>query len=300
MVAVRDPETNFLANSFYITLFDILQGLVFLLLVLVFLTARFSTTVNRSKTWFMFIGSIMEWCASYLIIIGQQTGDGPSIGLCTFQAAMIYSSNPFVTSAALSLTFELFIKLKAALNRTGPLSEKWAWGLVLFPPSIYLVVFIWVIAVGIGHPNLVERDNLSMFCHIRVSEDIGLAQPFVVSATVTLLVLILITIFSVWNSVILVGYKRKTGEFISEDSSPFRMSIFIRRTALVTALTVLGIIMAVTSFVQPSQHNSPGWNLSLTAMPICAFLLFGTRMDLIRVWFCLGAPPGLKAESSSV
>ncbi len=81
---------------------------------------------------------------------------------------------------------------------------------------------------------------------------------FVVSATVTLLVLILITIFSgmiqhtnafpsywtslsVWNSVILVGYKRKTGEFISVNSSPFRMSIFIRRTALVTALTVLAI-----------------------------------------------------------
>lgn len=119
MVAVRDPETNFLANSFYITLFDILQGLVFLLLVLVFLTALFSTAVNRSKTWFMFIGSIIEWCAAYLLIIGQ-TGDGPSIDVCTFQATMIYSSNPFVTSAALSLTFELFIKLKAALNRTGP------------------------------------------------------------------------------------------------------------------------------------------------------------------------------------
>ncbi|SJL02478.1 uncharacterized protein ARMOST_05806 [Armillaria ostoyae] len=246
------------------------------------------------------MGSIIEWCASYLIIIGQQTGDGPSIGLCTFQAAVIYSSNPFVTSAALSLTFELFVKLNAVLNQTGPPSKEWTWGLVLFPPLIYLMVFIWVIAVGIGHPNLVERDDLSMFCHIKVSEDIGLAQPFVVSATVTLLVEILIAIFSVWNNVILVGYKRKTGEFISENDSPFRMSVFIRRTALVTALTILGIIMAITSFVQPPQHNSPAWNISLTAMPICTFLLFGTRMDLIRVWFCLGTPPGRTAEISSV
>lgn len=46
------------------------------------------------------------------------------------------------------------------------------------PPSTYSVVFVWVIAVRIEHPNLVERDNLSMFCHIRVSEDIGLAQPY--------------------------------------------------------------------------------------------------------------------------
>ncbi|KAK0473144.1 hypothetical protein EDD18DRAFT_1226990 [Armillaria luteobubalina] len=301
MVAGQESDTSFLADSFYITLFNILQGLLFLLLTLVFLTAIFSSTVNRrSKTWFMFMGSIIEWCASYLIAIGQQTGKGPPVGLCMFQAAVIYSSNPFVTSAALALTVELFVKLKAMTNQTGTLSRKWTWGLVSFPPLIYLIVFIWVLIIGIEHPELVERDDADMFCHIKVSKEIGLAQPFVVSATVTLLVEILIVIFSVWNNVILFNHKRKTGVLLSENSSPFSLSAFIRRNALMTALTVVGIILATTSFVQPSQHNFPAWNLSLTAMPICVFLLFGTRMDLIRVWFCLGSRPGRRTDISSV
>ncbi|PBK66980.1 hypothetical protein ARMSODRAFT_1020948 [Armillaria solidipes] len=215
MTAVRELETNFLVDSFYITLFDILQGLIFSLLLLVFLTALFSPTVKRSKT-----------CP-------------PPVALCTFQSAGIYSSNPFVTSAAFALVFELFIKLKAALNRTGPLSVKWSWGLVIFPVVVYVIVFIWVIAVGISHPSLVELDGTHMFCHIIVSQEIGLAQPFVVSATVTLLAEILVVVFSVWTNIILFNHKRKTGEFLSENSSPFSMSAFIRRNALMAALTTI-------------------------------------------------------------
>ncbi|KAK0491455.1 hypothetical protein IW261DRAFT_1437771 [Armillaria novae-zelandiae] len=295
-----EPGTSFLADSFYITLFDILQGLIFSLLLLVFLTALFSSTVNRSKTWFIFMGSVAEWCASYLLLIGQQVGSPPPVALCTFQSAGIYSSNPFVTSAAFVLVFELFINLKAVLNHTGPMSVKWTWGLVMFPVLVYMIVFIWVIAVGISHPNLVELDYTHMFCHIIVSPEIGLAQPFVVSATMTLLAEILVVVFSVWTNIILFKHKRKTGEFLSENSSPFSMSAFIRRNALMTALTTVGIIFAITSFVNPSDSNFPAWNLGLTAMPICTFLLFGTRMDLLRVWFCLGIPLGHRTQTSSV
>ncbi len=81
MAAVREPVTNFLVDSFYITLFDILQGLILSLLLLVFLTALFSPTVKRSKTWFIFMGSVIEWCASYLILIGQQIGSPPPVAL---------------------------------------------------------------------------------------------------------------------------------------------------------------------------------------------------------------------------
>lgn len=299
MATVRDLGANFLADSFYITLFDILQGLMFSLLLLVLLTALFSP-VKRSKTWFIFVGSVVEWCASYLILIGQQIGGPPPVALCAFQSAGIYSSNPFVTSAAFALIFELFIKLKAALNRTGPMSVKWSWGLVIFPVFVYVVVFIWVMAVGISHPNLVKRDATNMFCHMEVSEEIGLAQPFVISATVTLLAEILVVVFSVWTNIILFNHKRKTGEFLSENSSPFDMSAFIRRNALMTALTVAGIIFAITSFLETSDPNFPAWNLGLTAMPTCVFLLFGTRMDLLRVWFCLGTPIGHRTEISSV
>ncbi|KAK0444330.1 hypothetical protein EV421DRAFT_1800509 [Armillaria borealis] len=294
------PTITFLASSFYVTLFDILQGSLFSLLLLVFLTAQFSSIVNRSKTWFVFIGSTTAWCASYLLLIGQQIGEEPSVGYCTVQAALIYSSNPFAVSAALALELELFIKLETALSRLGTVSEKWTQGLVLFPVFVYLIVFIWAVSVGISHPDLVEREATNMFCHIKVSPEIGLAQPFVVSATVTLLVEILVVVFSVWTNIILFHHKRKTGVFPSENSSPFSMSAFIRRNALMTALTVLGIIMATTSFVESGDPNFPAWNLSLTAMPICTFLLFGTRTDLLRVWFCLGTLPDQKTEISSV
>lgn len=294
------PAMPFLASSFYVTLFDILQGLLFSLLLLVFLTAQFSSVVKRSNTWFVFIGSTTVWCASYLLLIGQQIGEEPSVGYCTFQAALIYSSNPFAVCAALALELELFINLETALSRLGPVNKKWPQGLVLFPVFMFFIVFIWTVSVGIAHPNLVEREATNMFCHIKVSPEIGLAQPFVVSATVTLLVEIFVVVFSVWTNKILFQHKKKTGVFPSENSSPFSMSVFIRRNALMTALTILGIIMATTSFVESGNPNCAAWNLSLTAMPICTFLLFGTRTDLLRVWFCLGALRDQKTEVSSV
>ncbi len=87
-----NPETGFPVSLVYVTLFDILQGLLFSLLLLVFLTAQMSSTVKRTKTWFMFIGSIVEWCAAYLVLFGHQIGDRPPVGLCAFQAAVIYST----------------------------------------------------------------------------------------------------------------------------------------------------------------------------------------------------------------
>ncbi len=183
MAAVREPLTNFLVDSFYITLFDILQGLILSLLLLVFLTALFSPTVKRSKTWFIFMGSVIEWCASYLILIGQQIGSPPPVALCTIQSAGIYSSNPLCVAAFHGLSFcwlfcdqficptaslvphllwfsrsvfmvlsfclldlcwhflvlQLFIKLKAALNRTGPMSVKWSWGVSLYSFQPFMV-----------------------------------------------------------------------------------------------------------------------------------------------------------------
>ncbi|KAK0461677.1 uncharacterized protein EV420DRAFT_121517 [Desarmillaria tabescens] len=268
------PKTSFPASIFYVMLFDILQGLLFSLLLLVLLTAQFSSAVKRSKTWFVFIGSIVGWCASYLLLFGHQIGDGPPVGLCAFQAAVIYSTNPFGPSAALALELELFINLKALVNQTGGLGVKGVWGLVLFPLLVYCIMLAWVITVGLSHPNLLEREPAHMFCHIRSptdSEGISLAQPSVVSAALAML------------------HKRKVGASQSTSTaSLLSTSDLIRRNSFVTALTVFGVVMAITSYSQLSEAN-PVWNLALAGVPIVTFFLFGTHMDFIRVWFCLSA-----------
>ncbi|PBK93745.1 hypothetical protein ARMGADRAFT_105458 [Armillaria gallica] len=292
---VSSETDGFPASLFYVTLFNILQGLFFSLLLLVFLTAQFSSTVKRTRTWFMFIGSIVEWCAAYLILFGHQTGDRPPVGLCAFQAAVIYSTTTFAPSAALAFELELFINLKALVNQTGRLSGKGTWGLVLFPPLVYFIMLIWVVTVGVSRPNQLERDGAHMFCHMRSptsSEEPTLARPPVVSAVVAMLAGFLIVIFSVWNNVIIIQYKKKMGvsQSTSTSISLLSTSDLIRRNSFVIALTVLGIVMAITSFSRLSDAN-PAWNLALTGVPIATFFLFGTHMDLIRVWFCLSASP---------
>ncbi|KAK0499616.1 hypothetical protein EDD18DRAFT_857669 [Armillaria luteobubalina] len=289
------PESGFPENLFYVTLFDVLQGLLFSLLLLVFLTAQFSSTVKRTKTWFIFIGSIVQWCAAYLLLFGHQIGDKPPVGLCAFQAAVIYSSTVFAPSAAFAIELELFIKLKAFMNQTGGLSGKGTWGLVLFPLMVYFIMLIWAVTIGVSQPNLLERDGAYMFCYLRSptsSEEPTLARPPVVSAVVAMLVGFFIVIFSIWNNVIIVQHKRKMGASQNTNMSTSLLSTseFVRRNSFVTALTILGIVMAMTSFLRLSATN-PAWNLALTGVPIATFFLFGTHMDFIRVWFCLSVSP---------
>ncbi|KAK0491457.1 hypothetical protein IW261DRAFT_1437791 [Armillaria novae-zelandiae] len=290
-----NAENEFPASMFYVMLFDILQGLLFSLLLLVFLTALFSSAVKRTKTWFIFIGSTVAWCAAYLLLFGHQIGGRPPVGLCTFQAAVIYSTTTFTPSAALAFELELFITLKALVHQSSKLSGKGAWGLVLFPLIVYFIMLVWVVTVGVSQPNLVERNGAYMFCYMRRptgSEESTLARPPVVSAVVVILAGFLIVIFSVWNNVIIAQYKRKmrASQSTSTTMSLLSTSDLIRRNSFVTALTILGIVMATTSFLQLSDAN-PAWNLALTGVPIATFFLFGTHMDLIRVWFCLSVSP---------
>lgn len=67
----------------------LITGLVLQLPVV--LTAWLSPRIQRSSTWFPFLGSWIVSSLVYLLLVGQQTGPPPFFGLCVTQAALVYA-----------------------------------------------------------------------------------------------------------------------------------------------------------------------------------------------------------------
>ncbi|KAK0200396.1 hypothetical protein DFS33DRAFT_1361252 [Desarmillaria ectypa] len=58
--------------EFCIQTFDAILIVTLVLLGLTSLTVKLSPCISRSKTWYLFIGSTMLWCAAYLLLLGRQ------------------------------------------------------------------------------------------------------------------------------------------------------------------------------------------------------------------------------------
>jgi len=265
----------------WIILFDVLQVLALAFLGLMLGTSLVSVEVSRSMTWRVFIAAVMEWCLSYIIMFGHQgTTNPPVFDLCIFQAAAIYGSNPLVTCAALGLVFELHLRLSATIFNKKPLGKTGLVCILLCPFVMYFAIFFWVISFGYAHQELVQLDLTNMYCHIESpGSTLSFENPFIVSAAVTLVLEVLIFIFSIWTAVRLFRHS----SFAAESSSPFSRSMFIRRNTLMAVLSVVGIAMAATSFIK----TNPYWNLALTIMPLATAALFGTHKNFLHAWAAL-------------
>jgi hypothetical protein len=88
--------------------FNILSGLGFILLAVVFFTALLSSRVKRVSTWYCYI---MAWMAFYITpfpVTGHQThaDPPPSFAPCVVNSALMYASRPlqvhFVRDSGLS------------------------------------------------------------------------------------------------------------------------------------------------------------------------------------------------------
>lgn len=93
--------------EFVVELFDAILISILVLLGMTCATARLSSRISRSKTWFLFIGSTMFWCVAYLLLLGRQGNQEPPFGICILQSALGYAANPFTTISALGLVLEV-------------------------------------------------------------------------------------------------------------------------------------------------------------------------------------------------
>ncbi|KAK0187123.1 hypothetical protein F5146DRAFT_1063578 [Armillaria mellea] len=271
--------------EFCVQAFDAILIITFVLLGVTSFTAKLSSRISRSKTWYLFIGSTMFWCIAYLFLLGRQGNQEPPFGICLLQSALVYSANPVATISALGLVLELHMKLNILSFSDKRLKEWQSWFLAM-PPAVGVVVFFYVLGVGAAHATAVERDPSRIFCHITHIGSFGIGQPFIISAVTTMIPDAFVLLFSGLVAVKICISKRRYGQALpSNGTARITVSWVIRVTAL-TVLLSIGNIMAITSLVMDPNTSAAGWNLALTSMPVSVFLLFGTQMDFLHLWCC--------------
>lgn len=271
--------------EFCVQTFDAILTISFVLLGITGLTAKLSSRISRSKTWYLFIGSTMFWCAAYLLLLGQQGNQEPPFSICLLQSALVYSANPVATLSALGLVLELHMKLNILSFSDKRLKEWQSWFLAV-PPAVGVVVFFYVLGVGAAHATAVERDPSRIFCHIAHIGSFGIGQPFIISAVTTMIPDAFVLLFSGLVATKVCISKRRYGQALPpNENARITVSWVIRVTAL-TVLLSIGNVMAITSLVMDPSTSAAGWNLALTSLPVSVFLVFGTQMDFLHLWCC--------------
>ncbi|KAJ7907932.1 hypothetical protein B0H13DRAFT_1879152 [Mycena leptocephala] len=119
----------------WVLAFNILSGLGFILLAVVFFTALLSSRVKRVSTWYCYMMAWMAFCITPFPVIGHQThaDPPPSFAPCVVNSALMYASRPLqvhfvrdsgpsfetIFSAAfgtLSLILQLYLNVSARLR----------------------------------------------------------------------------------------------------------------------------------------------------------------------------------------
>ncbi|KAK0218810.1 hypothetical protein IW262DRAFT_1058938 [Armillaria fumosa] len=271
--------------EFCVQAFDTILIISFVLLGITGLTAILSSRISRSKTWYLFIGSTMFWCAAYLFLLGRQGDEEPLFGICLLHSALVYSANPVATLSALGLVLELHMELNILSFSDKRLKQWQSWFLAV-PPAVGVVVFFYVLGVGAAHATAVERDPSRIFCHITHIGIFGIGQPFIISAVTTMIPDVFVLLFSSLIAIKVCISKRRYGQALPPSGNARITASWVIRITALTVLLSIGNVMAITSLVMDPSSSAAGWNLALTSMPVSVFLVFGTQMDFLHIWCC--------------
>ncbi|KAK7440642.1 hypothetical protein VKT23_016991 [Stygiomarasmius scandens] len=258
--------------------FDVLQALALVLLLVTYFAALFSKSITRMKTWFCLMLSSIIYCISFLLLVGHQDGPDPPFPLCIFQAGLIYAAPATVAASGLGFVIELYMRLSSGLTMTE-LSHRKITVLMFLSPLAHLLVF-WVgIFGGLSNQSAVERIPSGMYCHINAS----VPTMFTGVTTVTFLVLMVLleayTGYYLWRRRRGLVSLRSRG---SDGSFPFKLFI---RMAVFTLVGGMGMIMVDILMNTKSSASSADITLDLLAIiPLSIAILFGSQTEYLKVY----------------
>ncbi|KAJ3842022.1 hypothetical protein F5878DRAFT_426098 [Lentinula raphanica] len=236
--------------------FDILQFIALALISLTYLFALLSKRPQRMKTWFALMVSSLVYCISYLLLVGHQTGPEPPLGLCLFQAGLIYAAPPVVASAGLAFVVELYLRL-----------------------TTMMVTFWIAMFTGLSNLGAIQRNSQQMFCHLL--DDLPTTVTGILAAVlvVSMILLELYTIYYFW---------RQRGIFRDlrrrHQSGPiFPFALFVR-VGIFTFAGGLGIILIDIMGKSTTAYISTGTMDLLAIIPILIAIVFGTQEDFVQMY----------------
>ncbi|KAF4581370.1 hypothetical protein EYR40_002958 [Pleurotus pulmonarius] len=237
-------EANLAPNLALIAVFDFTQIIGFVLLVIVLLSARLAPTVHRSPAWFNFLFTWVLYCVSYLITLGQQTGEEPDFSVCLLQAMLIYAAPAVTVTAGLCFSIEMWRIITHAglpLER-GASSFRDYGAMVVAPYFVHLTICIEVLVLGLKDRRLVKRDRTFAFCHLEST------LPHIAASRL-------------WQGL--------------QVSNAQKMVI---RFGIFTVLPVLGLAISVAQVTVKSSPIADGiLNIAIGTLPAGAALIFGTQ-----------------------
>ncbi|KAJ7683341.1 hypothetical protein B0H17DRAFT_1137830 [Mycena rosella] len=268
-----------------VTTFNALSLVGLVLLAIVFLTAVLSPSVKRVSTWYTYMLAWMVFSVTPFLVVGHQTSldPPPAFTPCLVDSALMYASRPFAGLATLSLILHLYLIISSRLKQ-GDVHPHYVFGL------------------GIQNSYQVELEPGGFYCHLANPLPAIVGAAFVGFATsVALLV---------------------EGEYIVRACSesafidpasheqchehPVSLSIIIR-VSVFAILPIIGLGLSFTTYVPRFVDQIfPIYNFLLALLPAAAALIFGSQMDLLRVWMFwrtshseLKLSSGLTASTSS-
>ncbi|KAJ7794540.1 hypothetical protein B0H14DRAFT_2621815 [Mycena olivaceomarginata] len=259
-----------------IAAFDMFAFLGLFWLAAVLLTAAVSPAIHRSKAWFAHLGAWAAFSLSYVLIIGRQTESASRACVSWLMYGLRHSR----FSAPLTEVY-----LKIYLGISAMLFEKqihpgWSIFLAAFPYMFATCVFIRVLLVFSQFSTQNSTDQQHSLLKI---------QPLfnAIPATFTVTLRTQSTHEYVRSSSSFpedVYYVSKSVRNLSKSQTDSRygLPIFVRFGAF-TILYCFGAgIGGFTVAVGKATFNS--WSVMLPTGSILAALVFGTQMDILKLW----------------
>ncbi|KAF9463535.1 hypothetical protein BDZ94DRAFT_1308650 [Collybia nuda] len=270
-----DADSGRPISVFNTTLFNVLTTLGVFSIAAVLGPALFSSRVKRSTIWFSTLISWLMYSVSYLLLLGRQIGPAnPPLGLCIFQASLIYATTPLCAVATACLVVDFFHDVFIVQIKGKRIGRRTAKTLVLLPWIIGLVVCVETI-LCVQNMKTASRDVNHFYCHIdnRV--------PTLTNITVIFLCGVFTVPVGVYTAIILhrnwTAFKR-----MSREKAHIALFTFFRLT-LFTAL--VSFAMGISVFTATSQGDfTPDVSILLTTLPTFSALCLGTQRDIIGVW----------------
>ncbi|KAE9404122.1 hypothetical protein BT96DRAFT_1016522 [Gymnopus androsaceus JB14] len=226
---------------------------------------------------------------SFLLLLGHQSTEEeldkryPPLGLCMFQAGLIYAAPPAVGAAGLAFNIELYWGLSYTIMGKK-LQDRKITLLLCLAPIVHVIVFWGSIFHGLADLSSVQRDPSGIYCHIESK-----IPTLVTGGSVIGFVLLSVAI-EAYTARFLWKRRSAFNELGRRESkNMFPLSLLVR-VGIYTLIGAVAVIITIRLNVMPPNTGEYVASMhTLAIIPFSVALLFGSQRDILRVYFCARA-----------
>ncbi|KAF9463518.1 hypothetical protein BDZ94DRAFT_1321672 [Collybia nuda] len=278
------------------TVFNVFASLGVFSTAFVLVPAFLSPHIKRSGVWFGVLISYLVYSVIYLLLAGRQFEPEVPLGLCFFQAILIYGIVPVCGVSTVCFSIDFYLRLSIIKFRSKRANRKTT-NLLVCVPWIFGLLVTAISALCVNDVSQVRPDANNFYCHITNP------IPSLINIIIILLCGLFINVLQIYMAIFLYRnwavFKR-----LSKDQPQIAFSTFIRLTLfnlIVTTAIVLSIITATNHF----KDTVPAWSIVLAAcklyditvisnysgrahcldpVPLFSALSFGAQKDILLAW----------------